>query len=69
MIQTQNEKERGDKIREKLEDITREIVILRDVLDELDERVFNKTFKKKCRELQSLESERNRLINLLNTMP
>lgn len=68
MIQTKEEKARSDELRAQLEDVTREIVNLRDVIDELDEVAYNKTFKKKCSELQALEAERNRLINLINTI-
>ena len=68
MIKTKNEIEKENEIRARLEDLTREIVILKDVIDELDEKNFNKTFKKKCYELHALEAERNRLVNLLNTM-
>jgi len=68
MIKTKTEIERENEIRSQLEDVTREIVNLKDAIDELDEVSYNRTFKKKCSELQALEAERNRLINLLNTI-
>lgn len=76
MIQTKTEEMNEKKIRERLEELTREIVRVNDKIDEIEKNLTKQPSIKSLVEeleqwnnkLEYLEDERNKFINILNTI-
>ncbi len=76
MIQTKTEEMNEKRIRERLEELTREIVRVNDKIDEIEKNLTKQPSIKSLVEeleqwnnkLEYLEDERNKFINILNTI-